>query len=294
MESGVLGLGFGNDDTNGTGGTTHYNSLLDNLYLQGHIAHKDFSVAVGSRDTNDTARAGKKHARLNLSPTYRAKRLTRQQESSFLAVSTCQSSRDPCTVSPSSIHCRAIRIGKIHHLYSPPFPFSPLPVIKLTLDDLQRYWVNLTTFTIDMCAKAVGWNFASGQYALLDSGSTLSYLPGHVVTAIAEYFEEAALTWNETLGLYEIDCDASASGETSFSFGFGLEEVLGGVYEPVFDIAVSMRDLIWVQEPEISGENEAKCFLGVTESQNDQVILGDSFMRSVVGEYSHPLPLTYP
>lgn len=98
-----------------------------------------------------------------------------------------------------------------------------------------RYWINMTTVGLTLPDGTSGL-LASGELPVfLDSGGTLSRFPNETFFAIGDAFPGAV--WNETVGYYLVDCDAS-NQTGSVDFGFG-EDVNGKV------ISVAYKDFIW-------------------------------------------------
>jgi len=100
---------------------------------------------------------------------------------------------------------------------------------------------------------------------ILDSGTTLSYVPQSLFNAILADFPEAALQSN---GAYSVPCSyATQSG--SMDFGFG---------NAIINVPYSQFIL------QLGG---GSCYLGVIPSTSSIAIpiLGDTFLRGAYGEF---------
>lgn len=129
-------------------------------------------------------------------------------------------------------------------------------------EQIRRYWVSMDS--IGLTKSGSNKTYSGGNMAIvIDSGSTLSYLPSSVVTAMA--IDTNAL-WNSDGGVYFVKCDKIPT-EASFDFSFN---------NGTFKISVPWRNFFWN-----TGGNT--CVLGAvpTKSSGVTALLGDSFMRSV-------------
>ncbi|KAH8887161.1 acid protease, partial [Thozetella sp. PMI_491] len=128
-----------------------------------------------------------------------------------------------------------------------------LPIAPST-DGAARYWVNLASVSIGTTVLTT-----SPLTVLLDSGSTLSYLPAYLHTAIGTNFPTAQLDPGGS-GYYIVSCDvANQPGSVDFKFGGKT-------------IKVAYKDIIW-----FVGSNV--CVIG-TRPTSGIYILGDSFLRA--------------
>jgi Eukaryotic aspartyl protease len=100
---------------------------------------------------------------------------------------------------------------------------------------------------------------ATGIPILFDSGSTVSYLPPSLISAIATDYPGAQ--FDPLSGFYNVSCDAPA-GSVDFSFGTKT-------------VKVPYSDFIW-------HKGAAQCVLGMMpETESPAIyILGDSFLRA--------------
>ena len=109
-------------------------------------------------------------------------------------------------------------------------------------------------------------NYAGTTYsnnngdALLDSGTTLTYLTPDVASAIAEQAGAHYVTYPDGSGLWEIGCDASTSGNVVYSFANGAK------------ITVPLSELVY------GSSGDGYCVWGI-QQEEDFAILGDNFLR---------------
>ncbi|EME48285.1 hypothetical protein DOTSEDRAFT_70028 [Dothistroma septosporum NZE10] len=121
---------------------------------------------------------------------------------------------------------------------------------------------------------AVGQNGTSGSIAsnlatpaLLDSGSSLMYLPNNVTQSI---YDATGARYDSSQGAAFIDCD-QANSEATIDFTFSSPT-----------IKVSMNELVIV-----AGEDRGKpiCILGIAPAGSSTPVLGDTFLRSAYVVY---------
>jgi hypothetical protein len=140
-----------------------------------------------------------------------------------------------------------------------------LPIIPAASspDGLTRYWVNLDGISLVQEDGSVDSAFSGStpQPVLLDSGYTVSALPGSIFNKIVAAFPTA----KSNGGAYvDVDCSvADIKGSVDFKFGDKT-------------IKVPYADFIW--------HNEERCVLGVF--QDDEFpVLGDTFLRAAYVVY---------
>lgn len=104
--------------------------------------------------------------------------------------------------------------------------------------------------------------------ALLDSGSSLMYLPTEIAEAI---FSEFNADYDESAGAAIIDCDAANSDDTiDFTFS-----------SPT--IKVALNELVIVAGTDRRGNDV--CILGIAPAGSSTPVLGDTFLRSAYVVY---------
>ncbi|KAM0234576.1 hypothetical protein ACHAPO_006470 [Fusarium lateritium] len=140
-----------------------------------------------------------------------------------------------------------------------------LPIIPASSspDGLTRYWVNLDGISLVQEDGSVDSAFSGStpQPVLLDSGYTVSALPGAIFNKIVAAFPTA----KSNGGAYvDVDCSvADIKGSVDFKFGDKT-------------IKVPYADFIW--------HNDERCVLGVFQD-DDFPVLGDTFLRAAYVVY---------
>lgn len=130
-------------------------------------------------------------------------------------------------------------------------------------NNLWRYWVQLQNATYTAKGKTASTVLYSSLPVVLDSGSSLSYLPSAFLSALAGALGLSVDTGTSsgTNGTIPIACDAGADGGTvDFAFGSSLA------------ISVPLADLIW--------GSDGSCIVGMLPSDGGTALLGDTFLRS--------------
>ncbi|KAM0433491.1 hypothetical protein ACHAPT_004371 [Fusarium lateritium] len=130
-------------------------------------------------------------------------------------------------------------------------------------DGLTRYWVHLDgmSLTQDDGSKDAIFSQTNGYAVVLDSGYTISALPGPIFQKLLASFP----TVQPGVGSYHpVDCDvAKLKGTVDFTFGKTT-------------IKVPYADFIW--------HNKGSCYLGAF--QDDEFpVLGDTFLRAAYVVY---------
>ncbi|KAK4976533.1 hypothetical protein LTR66_010838, partial [Elasticomyces elasticus] len=160
--------------------------------------------------------------------------------------------------STGSILFGGINTGKFHGT------LQTLPIIKE-----QGYYAEFV-----IALTAVGTNGKKGSIAsglttpaLLDSGSSLMYLPDNICTAI---FKQLGATWDNKQGAAFIDCNM-ANSATTLDFTFSSAT-----------ISVEMNELVIVAGTE---RGKPVCILGIGPAGSSTPVLGDTFLRSAYVVY---------
>jgi hypothetical protein len=127
-------------------------------------------------------------------------------------------------------------------------------------EQLYRYWIQMTG--ISLTRSGTSSKYANSDMpVVLDSGSSLSYLPSSLVRAMAQDFKGQL---DRESGLYLVDCShPDSEGSVDFSFGQAT-------------IKVPFNEFIW----QFDGQT---CILGavpVPANSGMTALLGDTFMRS--------------
>lgn len=128
---------------------------------------------------------------------------------------------------------------------------------------LNRYWIQLTSIALSKSGSSSKQYANSQMPIVLDSGSTLSYLPASIVSAMASDFGG---TFDSSSQLYQVPCSQATASSGSVDFTFGQAT-----------IKVPFNEFIWQYSSSL-------CILGVGPiSDSDSgttALLGDTFMRS--------------
>ncbi|RKU43231.1 hypothetical protein DL546_002480 [Coniochaeta pulveracea] len=127
-------------------------------------------------------------------------------------------------------------------------------------ETLNRYWVQMTSVALNKSSKTK--TYAGGNTpVVLDSGSSLSYLPDTIVSGMAEDLDAQ---YDRSSQLYIVDCSVrSQQGTFDFTFGQAV-------------IRVPFDEFIWAYD-------DQTCILGAVATDSSSgitALLGDTFMRS--------------
>ena len=242
LAEGILGLGFGFNVT------LDYNNILDELVGQGLTDTKAFSLALGNVDADDGGVI------------------------IFGGVDTRKFTGTLRTV----------------NMLAPPGPENH--------GIISRYWVQMTSVTLersgdDSLKTGVG-NIAGDGVdndpadlwvatpVILDSGSTFSYLPERLHTAVTVVLDgrlDGGFTW--------VSCSHRTSNDVlRFAFGNRGDGIIN---EDSFTIKVPLKDFILEvgnEDHDGDGDDIRRCLLGsipIDDKQSrDLPLLGDTFLRS--------------
>ncbi|KAI1745780.1 acid protease [Xylaria scruposa] len=138
--------------------------------------------------------------------------------------------------------------GELRKMYSHPAPEGD-----------PRYYVTLTAIGFFDASNCVLLDvYEPTQRAFFDYTTIVSHLPSVYIKTLSEFFPDA--TFNYTEGVYQVPC-YYRSHEASVDFYFDTHT-----------ISVPLRDFIL--------EVDDICYLGAVENTEDEVILGQSFLRA--------------
>ncbi|KAF7317669.1 Acid protease [Mycena kentingensis (nom. inval.)] len=151
---------------------------------------------------------------------------------------------------------------------------APVPVDKTTVTlPVERTGSDYWFYTIDVDAYVFSGSDKTKSRAILDSGTTLNYLPSRMAAAYNALFVPRAQLDKES-GIYVVDC-ASAAPEFSV--------VLGGKR-----FVVDVRDQVVYAGSDENGEEV--CISGTQDGGVDNgeniFILGDVFLHNVVSTFN--------
>lgn len=127
-------------------------------------------------------------------------------------------------------------------------------------EQLNRYWIQLTNIALSKDGKSSSSYASSAMPIVLDSGSSLSYLPSAIVKSMANDFSG---TYDSASGLYTVPCsNVQSAGTVDFTFGQAT-------------IKVPFSEFIWQYASNL-------CILGAVPVTGNGMtsLLGDTFMRS--------------
>ncbi|CAK3975964.1 aspartic-type endopeptidase opsB [Lecanosticta acicola] len=139
-----------------------------------------------------------------------------------------------------------------------------LPIVK-EQGVYAEFIIALTAVGMNGTQGSIAKNLASP--ALLDSGSSLMYLPNSVAQKI---YDQVEAQYDSDQGAAFVDCDL-ANSDATIDFTFSSPT-----------IRVAMRELVIV-----AGESRGKsvCILGVGPAGSSTPVLGDTFLRSAYVVY---------
>lgn len=143
--------------------------------------------------------------------------------------------------------------GRLHQFANLP------PQTEQGQPGMWRYWIQLDSVgTTKPGAKHGGSTYANSALpVVLDTGSTLSYLPQSIIDSLAQDF--GAETLDD--GSLSVDCStAQESGSVDFTFG-------------ALTIHVPYSEFVWEGAP-------GQCLVGALPVGETTPILGDTFLRS--------------
>ncbi|KAB5517293.1 aspartic peptidase domain-containing protein [Coniochaeta sp. 2T2.1] len=127
-------------------------------------------------------------------------------------------------------------------------------------ENLYRYWIQMTSVALSKSGSNTKQYPNANMPIVLDSGSSLSYLPSSIVTQMAQDFQGQ---FDSSSGLYQVPCaQAQQQGTVDFTFGEAT-------------IKVPFNEFIWQFSSQI-------CILGAVPVSGGGMtaLLGDTFMRS--------------
>ncbi len=140
----------------------------------------------------------------------------------------------------------------------PLYKFKNLgPQIEGGQEGPWRYWIQMDSIGVTKPGGSPSTYSGSGMPIVLDTGSTLSYLPKSIISQLANDF--SAKTAQD--GSLPVSCDLqSQGGSVDFTFGS-------------LTLKVPYHEFIWEIAP-------GQCYLGVAPQSATTALLGDSFLRS--------------
>lgn len=148
--------------------------------------------------------------------------------------------------------------------------------IPLTGDSTLSVINTGITANFESCSEGE-WVSSSNITALIDSGTTLTFLPDPIVQRIAEVYNA---TYRYDIEAYAIDCEIGANPDFYFTFFFGEVEIRVPLAHTLYD-GTEVAGY-----PVLGAHGEPLCVLGFTGvgSQNE-AIFGNAFLRSAYVVY---------
>ncbi|KAF2084736.1 acid protease [Saccharata proteae CBS 121410] len=143
---------------------------------------------------------------------------------------------------------------------------STLPIIK-EYGEYSEFIIALTGLGISGDEGSIFNSSDSSVPVLLDSGSSLMYLPDDYVSTIYDRFDA---TYDSSQGAAFVDCSL-ANEDASLDFTFSSPT-----------ISVSMSEMVIIAG---YSRGEAICILGVSPAGDSTSVLGDTFLRSAYVVY---------
>ncbi|CAK7269457.1 hypothetical protein SEPCBS57363_003612 [Sporothrix epigloea] len=197
-----------------------YNNIIDEMALQGVTNSRTLSLALGSSATDDA--------------------------------------RDPVG---DNIGNGIVVFGGVDtkKFAGPLYQYTNLPPQTDDPGKPWRYWVQMDSVGFTDAGKTTSNAYDSSSLpVVLDSGSSLSYLPQPIMDDLAKSFGVKA----QDDGSLLVDCDlGDKGGYVDFTFGQLV-------------ISVPLSDFIW-------NVDNSTCAVGALPSTDTTNLLGDSFLRSV-------------
>lgn len=142
---------------------------------------------------------------------------------------------------------------------------------------IQKFGGRFSQFFIILTGLSVGSDTIDDDDDLalgviLDSGSTLTYLPASLASAV---FEAVGADYEPGASTAYVPCDlASAPGNLTFSFGPAAE-----ITVPLSELVLDFTDVTG-RRLRFGDDGQPACMFGIAPSPGGTNILGDTFLRS--------------
>lgn len=145
-----------------------------------------------------------------------------------------------------------------------------LPVQKIN-GGYSAFYIALTKVALTSSSSTKGYTSDSLPAAvLLDSGSSLTYLPNSIVKDI---YDDLKVVYTESSGVGYVPCSL-ANKDTNISYTFS---------SPTID--VPMRELVLDNGDTYFKNGERACVFGIVPTGGSSCVLGDTFLRSAYVVY---------
>ncbi|KAB5575785.1 aspartic peptidase domain-containing protein [Coniochaeta sp. 2T2.1] len=130
----------------------------------------------------------------------------------------------------------------------------------------EYFWYTIQTDEMVWNSSTISQQTSGSPRAIVDSGTTLNYLPYQIAEAINNAFVPPAV-WDPQVGAYVTNCNATAPS-------FGIK--IGG-------------QMIWTEPsnmilPQLKNA-QGKCLTGIADTDQEPYILGDTFMQGLVAVF---------
>lgn len=168
--------------------------------------------------------------------------------------------------STGSILFGGVNTGKFHgDLFS-------LPVQKVQ-GSYSAFVVTLTGLSMSVNSESQPFDSSSlPTPVLLDSGSSLTYLPNDIAATI---FDELGVMFNSRQGIGYVPCNMAIGEGSGFNFTFSGPSISVGLDEMIINTGSDSSG----SQPQFS-DGEPACIFGIAPSSSSLSVLGDSFLRS--------------
>ena len=180
----------------------------------------------------------------------------------------------PTLGAPSKAPGGVLGIGGIPDVAYDPTSWVETDIVPVSASRYTYYSMHIDGFSITAPtgSAVVPQNYAaSGQSIIVDSGTTLIYLPDEIADYIASLFQPAAQL-NPNTQLYIVDCDAAAPR---------VGVTLGG--QTYF---ISTDDLMNKGSGAVggtmNGAGRGECVLAIQQAAGAAAVLGDSWLKNVL------------
>lgn len=165
-----------------------------------------------------------------------------------------------------------------------------MPVVPNTNENGTKVYTDFTVALTSFSMTGQAGNTTSltqGEYdvpVILDSGTTLTYVPQRLAALI--YDKLGAVDDTQNSGLVFVDCDVLTSApKTTFNFGFGGSNGVS-IQVPVDEMVFGLSGVFSLggyAPPDLPFSNV--CALGLNGQTEQPYILGDTFLRSAYVVY---------
>ena len=133
-----------------------------------------------------------------------------------------------------------------------------------------RFTVTLTGLSMDVGSNPQPFDSPMlPTPVLLDSGSSLTYLPAEITNTI---FEEVGVSYNSQHGVAYIPCNTPVDQNHGFNFTFSGPSIFVGMEEMIVNFPTGRRPTYPNGDP--------ACIFGISPAGPGGAVLGDTFLRS--------------